>query len=135
MQRSPARVDPLRPSRGVFVLAPPGGSLVPVRTEIPIGIDFVDQLHHDELDHDGIIEKTENRDLVGNDVVGFGEIGHPTKNPVAIPAGQSPFGIFEHPDQYFELLHSIGELYEVALEDDANAFNSYARALAEDSSP
>ncbi|MBX3270938.1 MAG: tetratricopeptide repeat protein [Sandaracinaceae bacterium] len=36
------------------------------------------------------------------------------------------------PDMRVELLHQIAELYEVALEDYGNSFNSYARALGEE---
>src|SRR6185436_3970813 len=36
------------------------------------------------------------------------------------------------PERRVELLHRIAELYEIALDDAAKAFESFARALAED---
>jgi hypothetical protein len=75
--------------------------------KIPIGINLVLQFHHDELHHDRVVEKTEHRNLVGNDVIRFGKVRHSADDSIAVSPSHPPLRVFEHIDEHFEFFHSI----------------------------
>ena len=66
---------------------------VTVVAEVLVGLDLVLQFPHDEFDHDGVIEKSEARNMVGNQVFRLGEIGERIEYARGVLVRQSPLEI------------------------------------------
>ena len=65
------------------------------------------QVLDDEFDHDRVVEVTESRDAVGNQILTLREVDQAVCHPRAILPLHVPFFIFEHLHHALELLEAL----------------------------
>ena len=75
---------------------------LPIAAEISECLDFVVQFLDDEFDHDGVVEVTQHRHVVRDDVLGFREIGKRREHVLPFGARQRPLLILDHLDEALE---------------------------------
>ena len=75
--------------------------------EVPVALDVVAQLGHDELDHDGVVEISDSGDLVRDHVVGIREVGKPGDQSASIRLREVPAFVPNDVDQQLEALESL----------------------------
>ena len=76
---------------------------MPKPAKVVVGLYFMLQLAHDQLNHDGVVEVTDARYLIWNQVFRFGEIGKGIQNPGSVFLWKAPFMVDQHVDHEFQL--------------------------------
>ena len=109
MELLAALLQPVRAFQLHRLLAKAAGFGSAVDAEIAVGLDFVFESAADDLDHDGIVQKTQAGDVIGNQVLRLGKIGKRLQHVVAVFAFHAPTGIDDHANQCFELAHPLAD--------------------------
>ena len=67
------------------------------------------QFAHDQFDHDDIIEVTDDRNVVRQDVLGVGKINKCGEHSLTRICRQFPFFVLQHTNHGFELWNAFGD--------------------------
>ena len=77
--------------------------------EVIVGFAHMQQFTRDEFDDDDVIEVTNNRNVVREDIFGVREIDEGCQQALAIGLGQLPFFVGQHAEQRFEFRNALAD--------------------------
>ena len=85
------------------------------------------ELTHHQLDHDGIVEEAQSRDVIGNQVLGLAEIRERVQDAATLHRGQIPLRVLQHLQEQLQATQPVR--HEARQRDVADALQEFPGLL------